>query len=115
MTQSQTTSKASYASFPATVHALNSLRFKDGLRVDSSGIDEEYGDFLINYKRGDGWHVTEGRIYQCGLGYYCVSIEETIWQAPVVWNGPRAVWDDGTNESLLREFVTSVLEALRIS
>lgn len=115
MTESQVTSKEAYASFADTVNALNSLRHEDNLRVDSSGIDKEYGDFVLHFKLGDRWHVTEGQVYQCGLGYYCVSVDETIWQAPVIWNGPRAAWDDSTNESLLREFVAFVLEVLEMS
>lgn len=115
MTENQIMSKEAYASFTDTVNALKSLRREDNLRVHSDGIDEEYGDFVLHFKRGDRWDVTEGQVYQCGLGYYCVSIDETIWRAPVVWNGPRAAWDDSTNESLLREFVVFVLEVLEMS
>lgn len=115
MTETQTTYKAMYASFADTVNALNSLRHEDNLRVHSDGIDEEHGDFVLHFKRGDKWDVIDGQVYQCGLGYYCVSIDETIWRAPVVWNGPRAVWDDSTNESLLREFAAFVLEVLKMS
>lgn len=115
MTKLQTTSMEAYASFTDTVNTLNSLGHEDRLRVDSSGIDAEYGDFVLHFKCGDKWRVTEGQVYQCGLGYYCVSIDETIWQAPVVWNGPRAAWDTSTNESLLREFVVFVLEVLEMS
>lgn len=115
MFEHQTMSKEAYASFTDTVNALKSLRNEDKLRVHSDGVDEEYGDFVLLFKLGDKWNVTEGRVYQCGLGYYCVSVDETIWRAPVVWNGPRADWDDSTNESLLREFVTFVLEVLEMS
>lgn len=115
MAKSKIADRESYASFSDTVNALNSLRRDDNLRVDSSGIDEEYGDFVLHYKCDDVWRVTEGQVYQCGHGYYCVSVDDTIWRAPVVWNGPRAVWDDGTNDSLLREFVAFVLEVLEMS
>lgn len=113
--RSQTTSKEAYASFTDTVNALNSLRREDNLWVDPSGIDTEYGDFVLHAKIGDRWFETEGQVYQCGLGYYRVSADYAIWQAPVVWNGPRTAWDDGTNESLLREFVAFVLEAVKTS
>ena len=112
MAQQQTTSLEAYASFTDTVNALSSLGHKDRLRVDPAGIDTEHGDFLLYFECGDKWYMTDGRVYRCGLGYYCVSIDDTIWQAPVVWNGPRAAWDTSTNESLLREFVAFALEVL---
>ena len=33
------------------------------------------------------------RIYQSGYGYWCVEHVPGGWQAPVVWNGPKAEWD----------------------
>lgn len=113
MTESKTMSNEAYASFPETAKALASLNLhKDGLQVGSAWLDEKYENFMLYYKREGELVTTEGRVYQCGLGYYCVAIDDTIWCAPVVWNGPRAAWDESTNESMLRDFVAHVLEAL---
>ena len=46
---------------------------------DSPGVDE-HGSIVQVY------------VYECSNGYYCVDADGGF-KAPVVWSGPKAVWD----------------------
>lgn len=54
----------------------------------------------------------EAELYQCSREYWCVGVRflaerelGLCFQAPIVWNGPRAVWDETGPEDDILEFV----------
>lgn len=73
-----------YATKEATISVLTGLGFK---------IVSNKPDHFIPPKSGEGRHGTAMvHIYKCRNDYYCVDVQGG-WQAPVVWNGPKADWD----------------------
>ena len=83
-----------YATKEATAAALVSLGFTrfDDVWFDSPKEDEFGGPVVQCY------------IYKCSNKYCCVDVSGTVdrFEAPIVWNGPKADWDHA-NE--LDEFV----------
>lgn len=84
-----------YATIQDTLKVLGDLGF--------TGTDKQAG-FLdspkSNVVNGVEVPVAQLRIYTCNTGYCCVEHVPGGWQAPVVWNGPKAEWDiiDTTQE-----------------
>ena len=78
-----------YASFEATHAKLLELGFlpTDGETYDSPNNDKY------------GIPVVQVYIYQCNYGYYCVDVYGD-YRAPIIWDGPKAIWDrvDSTKE-----------------
>ncbi len=72
-----------WASKEDTINTLLGLGFT---RIENSVLDSGYAS--------SGTNRALITIYQCGLFYFCVAVNAEGWQAPVVWNGPRATWDD---------------------
>lgn len=108
-----TESSAGFATFAATADALGKLNIGEhGLFVQLNSLDIETGEFYLDYKTETGIRETVGRIYECGGGYHCVAVCGDIWQAPIVWSGPRAPWDTSTDKDTLTNFATLVCKAL---
>lgn len=108
-----TESRAEFATFAATVDALRKLNMEEHslvLRPDS--LDVKTGEFFLDCEVEAGRRETVGRIYKCRIGYHCIVVDEDVWQAPIVWNGPRASWDASTDAETLTEFAASVRKAL---
>lgn len=102
-----------FATLAATVDALGKLNMEEhGLVFRLHSLDVETGELFLDYKAEAGQRETVGRIYESRNGYCCVAVDGDIWQAPVVWNGPRASWDTSTNAELLAEFAACIHHAL---
>lgn len=109
-------STAAFATFEATASALSKLDPRGhGLRLQFDSVDKDTGEFILDHKTDTGWYQVTGRIYECGLGYHCVVVDDDIWQAPIVWNGPRASWDTTTDAGTLALFAVHVREVLASS
>lgn len=121
-------SREFYATKEATVSALISLS-TDKHGVALHRLVDQDGCFEISVRiSNDDWsddefdledrlvfaydEVRSGRVYTCGLGYCCVVVDDDIWQAPIVWAGPRATWDTETEGNLLSRFVAKLRSTL---
>lgn len=84
-------SKENYASFEATLAALIGLGFK--LVELNADLGESDHTFLDSPKI-DGYNlpIVQISIYQCRLGWWCVSTDGG-YMNPCVWNGPKADYD----------------------
>lgn len=102
-----------YATFAATIDALKRLSLGlHNLCVQPNSVNMRTGAFVLNYRTDTGWAEAVGLVYKCRLGYYCVEVEQGIWNAPIAWSGPNEPWDASTDEDTLAEFATNVYEAL---
>lgn len=84
-----------FASFEATVAALVGLGF---VRVSSESC------FFDSPKECSRYHmpVVQAYVHQCSKEYWCVELDgEHAFNAPCVWNGPKADWD---HSNTLQEF-----------
>ena len=73
-----------YATLETTTSALLDLGFKPYDAV---------GTFFVSPKNDSNRSsVVKLKVYMCKHGYYCVDAMGG-WQAPIVWNGPKAEWD----------------------
>ena len=77
-----------YASKEDTLKALSKLGF-----TESSGAFAIFNSSKRKECNGVHSPVARLRMYQCASGYWCVEHVPGGWQAPVVWNGPKAEWD----------------------
>ena len=73
-----------YATKEATIEALLSLGFTKLKHIDNS--------FVSSGKDSAGFTIAKAVVYLCRNDYYCVDVNGG-WQAPIVWNGPKAEWD----------------------
>lgn len=78
----------SYASLQDTVSVLERLGFQ---RVKE-------GSFFFDSPKSDAFgSIVQVYVYQCRNRYWCVDLDGN-WLAPLVWTGPKAVWDT-TNQT----------------
>lgn len=81
----------SYASQLDTFNALKGLGFTKV--KDPEGPSHRI--FMDSPKNlPSGLSVVQVRLYVCLNGYWCVDVNQGDWCAPVIWNGPKADWDD---------------------
>ena len=75
-----------YASYQDSREVLEEL----GFVPLSDAADETVFD-----SPGEDWvgSVIQVQLYQCRNNYWCVDADNGF-MAPIVWNGPRADWDD---------------------
>ena len=63
--------------------------------LESNGFSHITGDFYDCKGEDHFGPIVQARIYQCKNGYWCVDLNgDHDWAAPVVWDGPKAVWDN---------------------
>lgn len=80
-----------WASKEATLSALTALGF---IQVSLGEEDRKDSEVFLDSPKDDGFGpVVQVRAYRCRLGYWCVAADFDGFQAPVVWNGPRADYD----------------------
>ena len=84
-----------YASREATVEFLESIGFT---------AVEPNGDFFDSPGKDTFGPVVQLYIYPCANRYWCVEADGG-YKAPVVWNGPRADWDDSDQGKDFVEFL----------
>lgn len=76
----------SYATKEATESFLESLGFKSLETATGVVFYDSPGEDVFG-------PIVQAHIYECNNGYYCVAVDGG-YRAPVVWNGPKAEWDE---------------------
>lgn len=111
--------RTTYAGLDATVDALISIGFVIDRNAPRPGSLATARDVPPTFRHVDDSNVIAA-VYRCGHGYYCVSLYsrgdcgDVSWQAPVVWDGPTAPWDETTSSQVTSEFSDYVDEFIEM-
>lgn len=108
-----TESKAEFATFSATVDALNALNMeKHGLSLRLYSLDVKTNEFSLDYKTETGSCGAIGHIYERDNGRCRVTVHRDPWQDPVAWSGPHTPWDASADADTLAEFAAYIRREL---